>query len=230
MRCVPCSQARPNASLRRPVNDLPLAATRIGLGMTAFTNIMADTTMRSSCQALDGSDVFFSFTSQCIGTLTVDTCSPLTNFDSTVQIMDQETGVIVACNDDACGLASSVTFQSAPGHTYLIRVGAFGGVQGMGMLNVTCNSTCPAWSHASSACPLTYNTSCLRVDFYLERIAQQFGVQGCGCGTTPPPVQCVEPPVIPQPPCASPATGALPCLRINFLFAGLLSAADPQLW
>jgi hypothetical protein len=59
------------------------------------------------------------------GDMTVDTCSPLTDYDSRISVYtgDCPRGLTcVAHSDNACGLQASATWSSQAGETYLILV------------------------------------------------------------------------------------------------------------
>jgi hypothetical protein len=74
-----------------------------------------------------------------VGPLTADTCTG-TIYDSTIEIFDGTGGcgalVSLACNDDTCGLQSSVTVPAVTGTTYYIRVGGFAGDTGVFTLTI----------------------------------------------------------------------------------------------
>ncbi|MBK8100131.1 MAG: hypothetical protein IPK26_23770 [Planctomycetes bacterium] len=85
-----------------------------------------------------GTDRWFTYQATCTGNVTVDTCSANTNFDTTIEVFDVCGGVSLGCNDDSCGLLSSLTFAATIGTTYQIRVGGFFGGSGNFELNVAC--------------------------------------------------------------------------------------------
>lgn len=158
------------------------------------------------------------------GTVTIETCSPLTTFDTTLLVYDSS-GVVVACNDDACATQSRVQFASDVGQAFTIRLAGFRGATGSGLLTTSCAPIqCPRWPNPS-VCPLTYNSSCTFIDFYFNNILSCYGSQGCSCGANPDNPACFEPPVVPSPPCPL-SSGK--CLKFNFQFGNLLSAADPR--
>jgi hypothetical protein len=57
-----------------------------------------------------------------------DTCSGLTNHDSEIAVYrgDCDSLQCLESNDDSCGQASAVTWQTIQGETYLIRVNGYG--------------------------------------------------------------------------------------------------------
>ncbi|MFZ2872990.1 MAG: DVUA0089 family protein [Phycisphaerales bacterium] len=79
----------------------------------------------SPCGAI-GTDVWFSWTATCGGTTTVSTCGQ--TVDTAIAVYDNcASATAVACNDDACGLQSTVSFAAIAGTTYYIRMGDFAG-------------------------------------------------------------------------------------------------------
>jgi len=90
-------------------------------------------------------DVWFCWTSQCDGLVTVETCG-LTGIDSKIAIYDGcacpvNDARLLACNDDSCGLQSRVQFTAVNGATYLIRLGVFPGAPGgAGSFRITCQT------------------------------------------------------------------------------------------
>ncbi|MBK8976046.1 MAG: hypothetical protein IPM29_08975 [Planctomycetes bacterium] len=93
-----------------------------------------------SCGYQAGKDVWFTYTATCGGLVTVDTCSGTRNFDTVLEIFDGSCGSLTSlgCNDDACGLGSSLTIPAVVGRTYWIRVGGYNGAAGMFDLTVSC--------------------------------------------------------------------------------------------
>jgi len=93
-------------------------------------------------------DVWYAFPFGCEGEVTFSLCSN-TNFDSRIAVYDMqcptENDVPIACNDNACGVRSSVTVQSDGSQTFFIRIGGAEGATGSGILEITCEETpCPA--------------------------------------------------------------------------------------
>ncbi|MCC6952275.1 MAG: hypothetical protein IT433_12635 [Phycisphaerales bacterium] len=79
----------------------------------------------SPCGAI-GTDVWFSWTASCGGITTVSTCGQ--TVDTAIAVYDNcASATAVACNDDACGLQSTVSFAAFAGTTYYIRLGDFAG-------------------------------------------------------------------------------------------------------
>ncbi|MGE3108205.1 MAG: hypothetical protein AB7G11_07590 [Phycisphaerales bacterium] len=72
------------------------------------------------------------------GTVTVDTCG--SSFDTFAAVYQSSCnfGGAIACNDNACGLQSSLSFNALPGQQYLVRVGSFlPGVGGEGVVSIS---------------------------------------------------------------------------------------------
>jgi PKD repeat protein len=100
-----------------------------------FTNAGYTTSSPTMC-ASGGSDRWFLLPLQATGApITIDTCDAAATapLDTVLEIFDACGGVSLGCNDDTCGLGSSLTFQlpNVPGTTWLrLRVGGFAGNQG----------------------------------------------------------------------------------------------------
>ncbi|MBM3974539.1 MAG: hypothetical protein FJ301_10620, partial [Planctomycetes bacterium] len=101
-----------------------------------YTNVGASTSFVWPCAA-GGNDVWFLYVSGAAGTLTVDTCNQA-QYDSCIEILAGSCGAqtSLGCNDDSCGLQSSVTATLPSAGTYYIRVGGWNGQTGPFSLNV----------------------------------------------------------------------------------------------
>jgi len=124
-----------------------------------YTNIgSTDSTPVWPC-ALGGSDVWYLYLSGGTGTLQADVCGA--THDSAIEIFDGAGGcgslVSLGCNDDSCGLASSLTVPVNAG-VYYIRVGGFLGDVG----NFTLNVNGPAVS-GTLATNTTLGAGCISV-------------------------------------------------------------------
>lgn len=88
-------------------------------------------------------DVWFCWLSDCTGEVTIETCGQ-TGVDTKIAVYDGCTcppgdANLLDCDDDGCGLQSSVKFAAVSGAGYLIRVGSTpGGSGGVGTFSVTC--------------------------------------------------------------------------------------------
>ena len=92
------------------------------------------------CAGAGGPDLWYSVTSTTGGSITIETCG--SSYDTALEVFDGGCLALVslACNDDSCGLQSSISFQPTMGTTYLFRVGGFSGNTGTGTLLVTENA------------------------------------------------------------------------------------------
>ncbi len=103
-----------------------------------YTNVGSTTSTQVWPCATGGNDVWFSYVAPAAGTLTADTCG--SGFDTALEIFDGTAGcgslVSLLCNDDSCGLQSSVTVPVTSGTTYLIRVGGYNGATGSFSVNI----------------------------------------------------------------------------------------------
>ena len=121
-----------------PANDECATATPIGDGTHPFDNTLASGVDASSCTTGDTKDLWFSYTASCTGTATASTCG-LTSLDTGLSAFDVCGGTELACNDDNCGLQSSIAFAVTSGSTYLIRVAGYNGSSGTGSILVGCS-------------------------------------------------------------------------------------------
>lgn len=103
-----------------------------------FSNAGSTTSFAWNC-AFGDNDVWFAYVAAGAGTLTIDACGA--GFDTVMELFDGSGGcgalVSLDCNDDTCGLASTVTTTVVPGGTYYLRVGGYGGDLGSFPLNVS---------------------------------------------------------------------------------------------
>ncbi|MCI0364122.1 MAG: hypothetical protein L0219_09595 [Phycisphaerales bacterium] len=75
-------------------------------------------------------DIWYDYTASCTGDVTVSLCG--TEYDTELAVYDGCTcelsdANLIGCDDDSCGLQSSITFAAAAGACYKIRVGRNGG-------------------------------------------------------------------------------------------------------
>jgi hypothetical protein len=114
-----------------------------GLGSWSF-NTSSATTDGSTTPCAGGqihNDVWFAWTAPSTATFQIATCSG-TSFDSKIAAYSSMSGCsgadYLTCNDDACGLQSTMVFAGTSGHTYLLRVGGYGSSdKGSGNLSVS---------------------------------------------------------------------------------------------
>ncbi len=152
--CAPC-HAGEEADERGPGNDSCSAATAIsGAGVFSFGNLGSATTDGVSHPTECGVDItrdkWWRWTSPCDGVVTIETCS-LSSANTviaayaTLAPCAPTAQYLLACNNDACGLQSSVSFVAIAGQEYLLRIGLPSGVTtGTGSFRVSCavNSVC----------------------------------------------------------------------------------------
>jgi hypothetical protein len=110
-------------------DDCTTAATITGTGSFAFGNAGAtDSAQQSSACAPAHADVWFKWTAAATQEITLATCGGTSN-DTVIALYAGAAcpapGTELACNDDACGTQSSITFLALNGNTYLIQIGAW---------------------------------------------------------------------------------------------------------
>ncbi len=95
----------------------------------------------------DCANVWYCYTASCNGRVTVDLCG--SDYDSKLGVYDgcgePTLANQLACNDDACGLQSTVEFIAVAGHEYLIEVGGYLGSScavGCGDISISCALLC----------------------------------------------------------------------------------------
>ena len=123
-----------------PTNDDCGTAVAVGNGANGpFSNLNATTSFAWPC-ASASNDVWFSYAASCTGTLLVDTCSAARTFDTALEVFSGSCGSLTSlgCNDDACGLGSSLAVQVSQGQNYWIRLGGYFGSQGQAELTISC--------------------------------------------------------------------------------------------
>ncbi len=120
-----------------------------GVGTFSFNNATAtqDGPGHAACaefgQPNIDRDVWFCWLSDCNGEVTVETCGQ-TGVDTKIAVYDgcacpPGDANLLGCDDDGCGLQSTVTFAAVSGASYLYRVGSTpGGSGGAGTFSVTC--------------------------------------------------------------------------------------------
>ena len=106
-----------------------------------------------------GNDVWFLYVAPGAGSLTVDTCGGA--YDSTIELFDGNLGCgslsSLGCNDDTCGLQSSMTATVNLGDAIYIRVGGYSSATGTFPLNVNGPS-----GSGSVATATAYGTGCYK--------------------------------------------------------------------
>lgn len=176
-----CDASCQTVNTGAPANDNCENPMVITEGQTAFDNVGATTdgpVEPQECNIFDydqiGSDVWFVYTTTCVGDVVVSLCG--SDYDTKMAVYTASTcptSTPIGCSDDDCGqtFESRVTFPSiAVGLSIVIRIGGFQGAQGTGFINIlACEDVC---SPASGDC----------------LAAEGNGTPGCNdaacCGTT----------------------------------------------
>ncbi len=155
-----------------PGNDACSSAYPITASTTAFSTAGASTDGPTACDGTQiPGDVWFVYTAECDGSVTINTCG--SSFDTKLAVypMGQcppPQGSLIACNDDHAGGGcasisdSSVTFNVAKGSSYLVRVGAGHNTAavGGGVLNVVSCPTTGACCMNDGTCVVTKPELC----------------------------------------------------------------------
>jgi hypothetical protein len=89
------------------------------------------------CATSTAPDLWYSVQFPATGIANVRTCGSL--YDTALELFDGTCAALnsLACNDDSCGLGSSISFTATAGTTYLVRVGGFGTSSGTGTILAT---------------------------------------------------------------------------------------------
>ncbi len=121
-------------------NNECAGALPLPLGATPYDTSGATTSAPAWPCALGGSDLWYVFTPPTTGSYTISTCTG-TSYDSGLEVFSGPCGALVslACNDDTCGLQSTVGFLGNAGVAVYVRVGGYNGLTGAGTLTVTQN-------------------------------------------------------------------------------------------
>lgn len=134
---------RDTINCARPDNNECNAPFPVGDGAIAFDTIQATTDGGVTSCGVIAKDLWYEYTASCTGTATASTCDA--DFDTRIAAYAEGdcAGTPIACDDDACGEASSMTFPVGAGQKYLIRVGG-GNAVGTGTLVIACAEVpCP---------------------------------------------------------------------------------------
>jgi len=108
------------------------------------------------------SDLYYCYEAACTGSLVASTCG--STFDTKMAIYDECNipGNVPAddCDDDSCGLQSSITRSVTAGSRYLVRVGGYYEEEGTGQLNLTCTGDPAGACCLASSCFITSGGDC----------------------------------------------------------------------
>jgi hypothetical protein len=152
-----------SAASAQATNDDCATAATAPLGATAFDTTLAidEGLIPFNCAGGGAPDIWYSYTAATTDDLTFDLCG--SSYDTALTVYSGNCAALneIQCNDDSCGLQSSVTVGGVSvGDTYLLRIAGFSGSTGFGTLNITevvpppgvGNDTC------ATATALTLNT------------------------------------------------------------------------
>lgn len=123
-----------------PANNACAAAIAIGLGTVNTSTYCATDDGDSLCAGSTSPDIWYSFNPPCTGTYVFDTCAVGRNYDTVLSLHTGCPGTganQVTCNDDVCGLGSSISANLTSGTTYRLRVAGFGTSVGNAVLTVS---------------------------------------------------------------------------------------------
>lgn len=111
-------------------------------GVFTFDTQGATTDGPPSCGQI-GADIWFQYHATCDGVAGFNTCG--SSYDTVIVVYNDPTcppanSAEIGCNDDACGLQSTVNVPVTAGSVYLVRIGGFQGATGEGALTVSCEA------------------------------------------------------------------------------------------
>ncbi len=118
-------------------NDECAMATPLTVGSLAFDTSAATISATPwPCAGGGGPDLWYSYAATTTSTITISTCG--STYDTALEVFSGTCAALVSevCNDDACGLQSTVQFAAAPGTTYYVRVGGYNGNVGAGTIDL----------------------------------------------------------------------------------------------
>ncbi len=180
-----------------PANDDCATPTVVvGLGPHPFDNLLATQGIQGQgeglCNAFGttgiGNDVWFSWTAPQTSVMTLTTCGQ-TGVDTKVAVYSGggcPVGGALACNDDACGLQSSLAFPAVAGTTYSIQLGTFpGAAGGTGTFTLTpaaTNDDCTAPEVIAGVGSFSFNLTGMTTgtEGQVEANCNAFGTTGIG--------------------------------------------------
>lgn len=112
-----------------------------------FSNVgMTASVPGASCAAASfDRDIWLLYPATCTGMTTIESCATASG-DTVMEVYDGTGGcgalVSLGCNDDSCGLQSSVTFAAVSGTLYYVRVDTFGTTATQTAWTITVNTPC----------------------------------------------------------------------------------------
>jgi len=116
-------------------NDECTTAMTVGPGAIPFDTSAATLSPEAwPCAGNGGPDLWYTFTATTTGDVTVSTCG--SSYDTALEVFSGTCAALapISCNDDSCGLQSSLTFFVTTGTDYIFRVGGFAGSTGSGTI------------------------------------------------------------------------------------------------
>jgi glucose/arabinose dehydrogenase len=128
-----------------PANDTCANAILVSNGATNFNSASATTDgPDEGASCFSGStqivnDVWYKYLATCDGTATVSLCGA--TFDTRLAVYGScptGPGQLLACNDNACGNASEVSFPVVANTLYRVRIGGATAATGTGTMTITC--------------------------------------------------------------------------------------------
>ncbi|MBI5864184.1 MAG: hypothetical protein HZB38_06730 [Planctomycetes bacterium] len=124
----------------QPANNNCANASVVVAGTVNGTTVGATNDAVGTCGASTSSpDVWYSYVAPFDGTLTVSTCGGA-GWDTVLGVWSAcpaASGAEIGCNDDSCGLQSSVVVSMQGGVQYLIRVAGYSGATGTFTLTIS---------------------------------------------------------------------------------------------
>ncbi|MBI3844559.1 MAG: hypothetical protein HY292_07940 [Planctomycetes bacterium] len=128
-----------------PGSDSCANAVPVTIGSVSGTTAGSTNDGSASCgSSATSPDVWYSFAATEHCRMRANVCGA--SFDTVLSIHSGCPGTTanqISCNDDSCGLSSSVAAEVQAGNTYLIRVAGFNGATGAFTLNVSCTPIVP---------------------------------------------------------------------------------------
>ncbi|MBX3405314.1 MAG: hypothetical protein KF869_01015 [Phycisphaeraceae bacterium] len=112
-----------------------LSAPIINEGGHAFFNTALETDI-TTCAFNDVATAWFEYQATQSGTATVTTCG-LAFFDTVLSAWTGCFGSQIVCNDDACGLQSTIAFPVLAGNSYWIRISGYDGASDFGGFHIS---------------------------------------------------------------------------------------------
>ena len=92
-----------------------------------FAGVTAGPSTLTGCASSLGAERAYEWTPAVSGLATISTCGGTTNYDTVLSVRNVGCTSVLACNDDACALASSLQVTVTAGQTYIIVVDGYSG-------------------------------------------------------------------------------------------------------